>query len=493
MQNVQDSKTLRIKIVPNEDGFGPSMAVYYVARGLFAEAGRRGFDLHLTIQNERKAAFNRTLYSDWSQIGRAEIRSKHSIIELVKDGEKVRARETAELLLDYPARAASYCDDEDLLRCDAVISMGAPVALRAASGCNPYRTVVPSVEVFDHSWSVSLRKIIEADIQAHPDDWRDTKVSDLAGAEARFRKREWPQEWRDRKFVDVVVEIISEIENDESKADAVFLFPDFLAASEYYCHWQKVTTGKARRILGVFGGWADAEREKKRSEVRQRISERLGLAVDDQTKIALIQGGGTPIWDNFLVRMILECISLQSYFKNMLFLFSERQVKGAVEVAKRGATRTTKAVLEKIFDEIGRSTTVRLVTDDKQKGFPDFQELYVASNLVFSRPGGITVQDAIACRTPLVCAVEPGQWQTEKIRVNCELHGLLRTVPYEAFQAAGVGLVLDHIEHAENSRMRQIMCTVPNRQEQDDGGLASMIMAMIMNKSAQQTTSPRQG
>ena len=61
--------------------------------------------------------------------------------------------------------------------------------------------------------------------------------------------------------------------------------------------------------------------------------------------------------------------------------------------------------------------------------------------------------------------MERGQWQTEKIRYNAELHGVLRTIPYEAFQASGVGVVLDHMQAEGNKRMKDIMEQIPNQME----------------------------
>ena len=90
------------------------------------------------------------------------------------------------------------------------------------------------------------------------------------------------------------------------------------------------------------------------------------------------------------------------------------------------------------------------------------------------------MQDAIACRVPLVCAAEPGHWQTEKIRQHCLLHKIMRDVPFEAFQAGGIGLVLDQFGlKEENKKMVRVMSTISNQQEYL---LAEAILAIIAER-----------
>src|SRR5262249_34324937 len=49
---------------------------------------------------------------------------------------------------------------------------------------------------------------------------------------------------------------------------------------------------------------------------------------------------------------------------------------------------------------------------------------------------------------------------------HCLLHEIMRDVAFEAFQAGGIGLVLDQFGLTEqNERMTRIMSTVPNQQE----------------------------
>ena len=45
--------------------------------------------------------------------------------------------------------------------------------------------------------------------------------------------------------------------------------------------------------------------------------------------------------------------------------------------------------------------------------------LFPAFDLILTRVGGDTVNDAIASRVPLVLVEEPGHWQVEQIRQSC--------------------------------------------------------------------------
>ena len=181
--------------------------------------------------------------------------------------------------------------------------------------------------------------------------------------------------------------------------------------------------------------------------------------------------------------MLGQCLDWEGKLTDTLFLFTKRSIKSAFlspHSDKLSAKQRGWTSFSDVKKTVSASSTARLVSGNKKTDFANFQKFYLVSDLVFSRPGGITVQDAIACRTPLVCAAEPGHWQTEKIRQHCLLHEIMRDVVFEAFQAGGIGLVLDQFGLAQqNERMTQIMSTIPNQQEYP---LAEEILGIIAKR-----------
>ncbi len=121
---------------------------------------------------------------------------------------------------------------------------------------------------------------------------------------------------------------------------------------------------------------------------------------------------------------------------------------------------------------------MKLISD---RDFANWQKIYVGSDLILSRAGGVTVQDAVACGTPVICVDEPGQWQTEKMKEACRLHGIAPTVSYHAFRGAAIGPILNHIAYKEQlEKARQIM----NKYEPDCGlQIAQAILRMVVDKN----------
>ena len=492
-------RPVRVKMVPNEDGLGPSTALLYVARGLQTVASGKGIRLEFVVQNQTKAEFNAEQYGGLghSVVG-VDTEPLHSVIELVKDGERVVPLDTAERLLDYPWKAKAYERFDALTfgpnkaesALDAVICMGTPVAHRAAC-----ERGVPVIEVFDHCWPISLERIMEDDKKIHPDDWRTRKIKDVMVADERFAEKRWEEEWRGRLVRDVLAtDIIPAITRDDKLLDKkvhhVFMFPEPLAPGEFLCKWQSLAPGRVSTIGGVLGGWEDKERESVRAEARGQLTDKLKWKASnvENARIILVQGGGTPTWDRFLIQMVGQCIDWSGRLGDTLFLFPGRAVELALK-SKYSDRATARErgweQFEQLEESVRESGNARLITGTAGKDFADFQKFYLVSDLVFSRPGGITVQDAIACRTPIVCAAEPGHWQTEKIRQHCELYGILRPVKFEAFEAGGIGLVIDQYgRRQDNSRMVEVMRTIANRQEYK---LAEEILGMVAQGIAERS------
>lgn len=467
-------REIHVMMIPNEDGLGPSTALLYVARGLAKVAEDHGIFLKFVVRNKSKEGFNMASYKELSTRVPPEFQAEHSVVHLKKDGEKVVPMATAEAMLDYLWRAREYAgslerhirNDADL-RC--VICMGTPVGHVTADF---QKLSVPVVEVFDHSWCLSLQQIFETGRKEYPDEWRTRTLDTVDVARERFREHQWPNAWHGQTVSEIIGrEILPAVQEHDAKVDHVFMFPEPLAPGEFWCKWQSLVPGRVTRIGGVMGGWPEGERELVRRTSRKELADKLRWQVQDidAARIILVQGGGTPIWDRFLVHMLGQCLDWKGKLTDTLFLFTKGSVRAAFESPysdKASAKQRGWRDFAGLEQAVRESTTARLVSGDKAADFADFQRFYLVADLVFSRPGGITVQDAIACRTPLVCAAEPGHWQTEKIRLHCLLHAIMRDVAFEAFQAGGIGLVLDQFGLTEqNARMVDIMSTIPNRQE----------------------------
>jgi hypothetical protein len=445
------AKAVKIKLVPNEDGLGPSVAVYYLTKGL-AEVGKElGLQLSLVVQNKRGYRLSKELYEKLSKdLGiSVTLLPKAGVIQLGKkeDG-SLDFKKTRENLLGYEDSSQRYADEEDLTAYDAVVSFGSPEILLAAyqTGKNQGRKIW-TFEVFDHSWSLTFEKILKS-LEAEKE--LGLKFDDDAEAQ---------------KAVKV-------IEQHEGAADKVYLFPEFLTAAEYYCHWKKVVgpskTKDVKRFHGVLGGYRDAEREQERQKQRRELSEKLELSgLDENSKIVVIQAGGTPVWDNFLAQIIGECVRLDSLDILRFFaLFSEQRVVDLLrpERTQKMSAEAYEQLRDLTEEQIPNTKRVRLLPNKK---FPDWQEVYVAVDLIFSRAGGITVQDAVACRAPVVCVEEPGQWQTEKIRETCRVHGIAQTVWYTAFRGAAIGPVMHHLINSKTADGIQYMREYEPRTELD--------------------------
>lgn len=461
-----------VKMVPNEDGLGPSTALLYIAEGLAKICKEHDIEIIFIVQIESGADFNEAQYIGLqvkycNTIQEVRVVRRNNVIKLVKKNEQVLAIETAERLLDYPWLAEEYYRNEKFEvkdgKIDAYICMITPVAHRA-----PQEAGAAVIEVVDHNWPLSLEKIFADDKREHPEDWRTRRVRDIIGAEERFRDKKWPNTWRDELLDDVVHrEILPKINEDDTLVHRVLMFPEPIAPGEFYCKWCSLLPGKVTRLDGVLGGWKNESRERVRTESRQKLAELWfqNPSYLNDKKIILVQGGGTPTWDRTLARMLAQCL-LTEGLKDRLFLFTLRSVQrlfNPKECDPQIVKDWNWESFDKVKEKVSQSSTVRLISQE----LPKFQMYYVVADFSFSRPGGITINDNIAARIPDACVAEPGHWQTEKIRNHCELHRVLRSVNFSAFQAGGIGIVLDQFEgqHKSNSRMIEIMNTIPNEQE----------------------------
>jgi hypothetical protein len=490
---------LSVRLYANEDGLGPAIGIYYVVKGL-VEAFRdderfREHQLDLAVQCTRvrdtknacavllrnngfpppiAPGETRVLEDAPSRIRLALINksggfslgkkqgtlskqdTKNNLQRWLEglDGEGGEIeREKQEIRGQMSGNAQTF----------AVVSFGAPTALHAASQAG----VQHLIEVFDHAWSHTLAKIFAED-----------QLDPPVGA------------------------AIERLEEMERCAGHVYLFPEYLCPSQYYAYW----AGRVKsviRIPGVLGGLPEVfvtrdgsgqnqgelanppgGRDAHKTETKDRpfepskistgklvearrlargaarawLTEQLRmwdeelfgtgappLDLDTLTQLVLVQGGDTPVWEGYLARLIQSLREAeQRGALHYSVLFSHNAADRAWSNYMQARGRTAKTTLAEFL-----SGSVRIRTLDN-KFFPDFQSVYWAADMIYSRGGGITANDAVATMTPLTVVEELGHWQTEQIRELCSLAGFSHTVSLRTFFEAEYGVISMYLfkEHA---------------------------------------------
>jgi UDP-N-acetylglucosamine:LPS N-acetylglucosamine transferase len=237
----------------------------------------------------------------------------------------------------------------------------------------------------------------------------------------------------------VVVKAIERIKEDERKTSAVFLFDDYITPDSFCKHWEALGV-KIVPIRGVFGG--------KRLVSREEARKRMGISESPNDKTVYILGGGTPVWDAKLPEIIAQ--------------LKEKVLPYDVVV----------------FDRNAKPNDYQRVGNSLYKGGAVYGEtvqgLLPGVDLIITRAGGGIANDAIACRVPFVCVEEPGHWQVEMIRKNCERRRLTRTIPIDQFRRGDIAeLISDQLirheanntQQASNREIREKMKDIDNGKE----------------------------
>jgi len=309
-----------------------------------------------------------------------------------------------------------------------------PAAFKAATQYNDAnKKGIKKIEVIDHSWPTSLREILANELQ------------DVNGQS--------------------IEQNIGKFQELEKHVDFVFLLDEILAPTLYAAHWFGVANeGKnIERLKGVFGGFPDEDRrQEQRRKARKKFKDKdLNLGkITDNDPIILVQGGGTPVWKQFLGKLV-EAFTKSKHKHPFCVLFTEPGLRGADPTGR-------------LLQTVCETKRLGAVTDQL---FPNLQEVFVGVDLVYTRAGAMSVQDAIACRTPVVCVEEPGQWQTEQIRKQCTEAKLTRTVKFDVFRYAPLGSVYNELcDDSGNDLITGKMKSILNLQETE---LAQKILRCI--------------
>ena len=410
---------MKIALVPNDDGYGPSALGFYVAKALLKQG------VSLVIVNESALALNASFNKDEINNGKVTLQPAFGGIRLRKTAEGVDIPASLRDIRSYPTRSAKYVVPEDV---DAVVDIGTPCAARAARLVGK-----PALTIFDHSWGKTYEMLLEEFTAGvlGPTTSALPIIKTLADYE--------------------VAKAINQLKEDESTAQAVFLFPEFMAPRPYREHWKSLRV-RIEPIGGVFGRPA-VSRKKARST--------MGIPEGAPAKTVYMLGGGTSVWDAKLPEIIQQ--------------LKEKSLLYNVVVFDRNAKPNE-------YVRVGNNVFKGGVIDGAT-----VQGLLPGIDLVITRAGGGIVNDAIACRVPFVCVEEPNNFQVEMIRQNCEKEGLTRPIRIGEFRERAIGEIVEKElgNQAGNRRIRKAMQRIRNGMEE------TVAVAIIQFCSPSRSTSSR--
>ena len=366
---------MKIALVPNDDGYGPSALGFYVAKAML----RRG--VSLVIRNESALILNACFYKDEIKNGKVSLEAIFGGIRLRKTAEGVDIPASLEDVRGYPARSSKYAVPEDV---EAVVDIGTPCAARAARLAGK-----PAITICDHSWGKTYEILLEGFTAGVPGATTIARPATMTIAD------------------DEVAKAINELKKDESNAQVVFLFPEFMAPRPFHEHWKSLGV-KIEPIGGVFGGPAVSPKEARNT---------MAIPEGAPSRTVYILGGGTPVWDAKLPEIILQMKDKSLPYNLVVF---DRNAKPNEYV------------------RVGQNVFKGGVIDGAT-----VQGLLPGIDLVITRAGGGIVNDSVACRVPFVCVEEPNHLQVEMIRQNCEKEGLTRTIPIGEFRERAIGEIVE--------------------------------------------------
>jgi hypothetical protein len=255
------------------------------------------------------------------------------------------------------------------------------------------RQGLPSISFFDHGWSRTLSLMAEM-LPATPGE-RDR--------------------WQS---------VVAEIEADERAVREMILFPPYITPEVFRRHWRDVLATEPGELPGVLGGHPAWDRDRARRF--------LGLT--EPGPVVLVQAGDTPAWDPVIPALVAGLGA------------SRLEANVVLHVPERLITAPLTAALEAAGPRLRR---LRIPPGTMQLLLP-------AVDVIVSRAGGGTVNDALACHVPLVCVEEPGQEQVALILRGLEERRLARRVAWDAFVADPARVCRAQWEQAGNWRPAEI-------------------------------------
>ena len=179
------------------------------------------------------------------------------------------------------------------------------------------------------------------------------------------------------------------------------------------------------------------------------------LGIDTDEPVLFISGGGTAVWDEVLSNMLNDYESKAPNYNVVIFNPTEagkRGIKLKPETISLNGTQST--IQRTKWNRCNQVTFIERLERETH------HVLFAAFDLVLTRAGGGTVNNAIAFRVPLVLVEEPGMWQVEQIRRSCLDMGLAEGVSLNDFMQNSRQSVED-----SNGELRKLQSQQRNMQK----------------------------
>ncbi len=416
-------------LAPHEDGLGAAAWTVRIVRELLRHGQGRFSRICVLVSSQAMEAYFRDKWGGRTvQVLRLpEVR--HSLRFIKKRGGVDVALTMENMVREYAASQQEYRHALEKLGilADAalVVDLGVPQLMRVVHEENRRREVsdnraIRALTVHDHSWSLSLKAMAAAE-------------GLLTGPRAA---------------------VLRLLQDDEARTSRAILFPDPITPEVFSFHWRDVLGVPILRLPGVLGGprWT----ERWAGDVsRSAVCSLLGI--EDDLPVLFISGGGTPVWDDMATELLDDYIVCPPRYHVVVY--------NPPEVRRRGIRLTGQPTAAGMLEWARHPACPQLVFLGRVAG-ETHHPLFAAFDLVLTRAGGGTVNDAIAFRVPLMLIEEPAHWQVEQIRAACQTMGICRTATLEEFRLGGRRLV--ETPGGELIRMeseRTMMEQIPNHGE----------------------------
>jgi len=394
---------LRIVMAPNEDGLGTSAWVVRIVKALWEQASASIGEIRVVVTSQRLADFHATKYGS-APVNITRLEGVTNAIELKKKPTGVvdvasTLQETVEHYLAYRRTYAEALERSRVLQgADLIIDLGVPPLIRAiaAQAGEKGRRRPAHLTVCDHAWGHTLAQM---------------------AAQQGLRN---PQ----------TAEALDCIRRDESLAHEVTVFPAPVTPPQLYSYWAEVLRIPRVNVLpGLLGGprWSERWAGRPARDAVRRL-----LGIEDELPVLHISGGGTPVWDETLGELIADYIRRPPLYHVVVFNPAEARKAGAKMTVRRTAGGAI---------ELGPHPRCERLKFLGSIIGETYHVLFAGFDVVLTRAGGATVNDAIAMRVPMVLVEERNHWQVERIREECLRMGLARAASLEEFSRRARALV----------------------------------------------------
>ncbi|MBN1284926.1 MAG: hypothetical protein JXB47_05990 [Anaerolineae bacterium] len=443
-------ENLEICIAPNEDGFGTSGWVVGLAKELARQLAVS--TVKVVVATDKRAQFHSDKYS--SQITLTALPNEPNSIQVAKAAGAVDIERTIDNhLLRYGQSRGAYIDElaraKVLESADMVIDFGVPQMVRAVYDANlrfKSKKEIVAVTVFDHAWSLSLSRIV------------------LSGV-------------TQREHLNRITAALEDIRNDEALTQEVILFGEPICLLDYHGYW-RMTVGHLPVVIpGCLGGplrtlayAADPAFEgmyarlaashepcppNAYKQARSYARRLLGIENDEPT--LFVSGGGTSVWDRVLDGLFDDYLNNPPNYNVITY-----NPAGANRLGV--ALNLENVSLNGAICAIERGTLGKLTFIGRSMG-ETHHVLFPAFDLILTRAGGGTVNNAIAFRVPLMLVEEPGMWQVEQIRRACLTRHIAQGVTFDEFRENGRACVESNGALVQLDTQAEHMHSIPNHQE----------------------------